>query len=105
MQESYSITRVGFWYNSYILKNYFQKTFPQFSGKLFTEHMQVIAIASAIRQKDESQRMLQEIKVAKFSEKRTFLTPVNPHVRVRIMGKNVCVSENLMCFIFLQHTF
>ena len=42
---------------------------------------------SVIRQKGESQNVCsKKIKHAKFSEKRTFLTPCYAHVRMRIRG-------------------
>ena len=52
---------------------------------------------SVIGQKDESQNgCFKKTKHAKFSEKRTFLTPWYAHVRF---------SENLACFVFLKHPF
>ena len=51
-------------------------------------------ILSVIREKDESQNGgNKKAKVAKFSEKQTFLS---------FQGlRNVCFSENLVCFAFL----
>ena len=47
------------------------------------------------RQKGETPNgCFQKTKPAKFSEKRTFLTPWYEHVRF---------SENLTCFVFLKH--
>ena len=70
----------------------------------------VTFIMSVRGQKGESQNgCFKKAKHAKFSEKRTFLTPnfpkklifLGPYQRVR----NVCFSENLTCFVFLKHPF
>ena len=54
--------------------------------------------SSVIKQKDESQNWCyKKTKHAKFSEKRTYLTPWYAQTRVR----NVRFSENLACFVFL----
>ena len=60
-----------------------------------------------IRQKGESQNgCFKETKHAKFSEKRTFVTPWYAHVRVRVFVlRNVCFLENLLCSVFLKHPF
>ena len=52
---------------------------------------------SVIKQKGESQNeCFKKTKHTKFPEKRTFLTPWYAHVRF---------SENLVCFVFLEHPF
>ena len=60
-----------------------------------------------IRQKGKSQNeCFKKTKHARFSEKRTFLTPWYAHVGGRIRGvRNVRFSENLACFVFLKHPF
>ena len=52
--------------------------------------------SSVIRRKGEPQkRCFKKTKPAKFSKKRTFLTPWYAHIRVRIKGvRNVCFSES-----------
>ena len=56
-------------------------------------------ISSVIRQKDEYQNgCFKKIKHAKFSKKRTFLTPWYARAYW-----NVPFSENLACFVFLKH--
>ena len=56
-----------------------------------------------IRQKGEFQNgCFQKAKHAKFSEKRTFLTPL---IRGKWHGVNVRFSENLACFAFLLPPF
>ena len=59
--------------------------------------------SSVIRQRGESESgCFKKPKHAKFSEKRTFFTPVS----CADQGvKNVCFSENLACFVFLKHPF
>ena len=58
--------------------------------------------SSVIRQKGESQnRCFKKTKLAKFSEKRTFLTLQYAHEGVRI----VLFSENFACFAFLLPPF
>ena len=55
-------------------------------------------VSSVIRQKGESQNgCFKKTKHAKFSKKRTFLTPW--------YARNVRFSENLACFVFLKHPF
>ena len=63
--------------------------------------------SSVIRQKGKFQNgCFKKTKHAKFSEKRTFLTPWYAHVRVCIRGvRKVRFSENLACFVFLKHCF
>ena len=67
----------------------------------------LIANSAVIRQKSESQnRCFKKTKHAKFSEKRTFLTPWYAHVTCAYQGiRNVRFSENLVCFVFLKHLF
>ena len=63
---------------------------------------------SVIRKKGESQnKCFKKTKRAKFSEKRTFLTPRYAHVRTCAyqLVRNVHFSENLACFVFLKHPF
>ena len=50
-----------------------------------------------IRQKDESRNVGNKTKHAKFSEKRTFFTPLG--------GKNIHFSENLACLVLLLPPF
>ena len=60
--------------------------------------------SSVIRQKGESQNWcFKETKHAKFSEKRTFVTPWCARTYQGV--RNVRFSENLACFVFLKHPF
>ena len=82
------------------------QSFPSFSylGYLLWTAM-MDKISSVIRQKSKSQNgCFNKKKHAKFSEKRTFLTPW--YINVHIRGvRNIRFSENLACFVFLKHSF
>ena len=61
--------------------------------------------SSIIRQKGESQNgCLKKTEHAKFSEKRTFLTPWYAHVRVRIRGLELFVFRKIWRALFSSNT-
>ena len=63
-----------------------------------------IGILSVIKQKGESQKgYFKKTKYTKFSEKQVFLTPWYAHVYVSGGVRNVCFSQNLVCFVFFKH--
>ena len=63
-------------------------------------------ISSVTRQKDKSQNgCFKKTKHAKFSEKRTVLIPWYADVHAYHEVRNAHFSENLACFVFLQHPF
>ena len=60
-------------------------------------------MSSVMRQKGESQNGgNKKVKHAKFSKKRTFLTPWYAHVQG---VRNIRFSGNLACFVFLKQSF
>ena len=66
----------------------------------------VLLTLSLIRQNGKSQNGgNKKIRHAKFSEKRTFLTPWYAYVRVCVRRKVYFFSENLACFVFVLPPF
>ena len=65
-----------------------------------------ISNSSVIRQKGESQNgCFKKTKHFKFSEKRTFLTPISTCTCAYQEVRNVRFAENLKCFDFLKHPY
>ena len=80
-----------------LLLNWHSVTLGHFFNKLHT-------FLSGIRQKSEFQNgCFKKAKLAKISEKQTFLTPRYAHACKEV--RNVCFSEILACFDFLKHPF
>ena len=64
-------------------------------------HVDYVIISTTLSDRLILQQWFKKTKQAKFSEKRTFLTPWYGYQGVR----NVCFLENLACCAFLKHPF